>query len=100
MKITEIKGNKITFDNGTTITDYHEQDCCEQVYAAFETLEDTGILDYNFTEIVFEGVPKFGVRINGYSLPCYDRQNGCYSFDLTLIVKDKIPCLPAGAFIF
>lgn len=39
MKIKEILDNKIKFDNGYELEAYHEQDCCENVYADFEILK-------------------------------------------------------------
>lgn len=39
MKIEEIKEDKIMFDNGYELEYYHEQDCCEHVYADFEVLK-------------------------------------------------------------
>lgn len=36
MKIKETTEEAIIFDNGNTITFYHEQNCCEINYADFE----------------------------------------------------------------
>ncbi len=39
MRIKEINDEKIIFDNGYVLSYYHEQDCCETVYADFEVLK-------------------------------------------------------------
>ena len=38
MKIIEIEENILEFDNGYKLEAYHEQDCCENVYADFTIL--------------------------------------------------------------
>lgn len=86
MKIIKIE-NRITFDDGTTITDYHSQDCCESVYADWKQLEDTDIKEKEFRKIKIEGVKGSGFRLNGYFVPCYNSQNGYYGSDLTLEIK-------------
>lgn len=39
MRITKISDEIIKFDNGFELTYYHEQDCCENVYADFKILK-------------------------------------------------------------
>jgi len=114
MKIKEIKEDGIVFDNGYRLTDYHEQECCENVYADFEMLKDynvstvTGknidIKDIDFEEsltylvrgikeTVFNMISKIGEK---FFVPCYNSQNGYYSGNLELIlhkennVKEKL----------
>ena len=88
MKLIKAETNKgIVFNDGTTIIDHHDQDCCEHVYADFDQLADTNIFDNDFNEIEIEGVKEAGFRLNGYFVPCYDQQNGYYSNDLALIIK-------------
>lgn len=87
MKIKEITDEHILFDNGTKITDYHGQDCCERVYADFESLKTTSIMDKNFRDIRITGAKDSGVKLNGYFIPCYNDQNGYYSSDLELIIE-------------
>src|SRR5687767_5287864 len=86
MKLVTIDEEKLTFDDGTMITYDHYQDCCEHVYADFKQLQDTSIWDEDFDELVIEGVPDSGLRVNGYFIPCYNNQNGYYSSGLELIV--------------
>lgn len=96
MKIKEVTEEKIIFDNGTEITYYHEQDCCEEVYADFDHLKNGSRLepltqDHEFSEdIQIEGVPGVGFRFGGPTgwefIPCYNTQNGYYSSDLEIII--------------
>ena len=39
MRIVEIGEKEIKFNNGYILSQYHDQDCCEQVYADFELLK-------------------------------------------------------------
>lgn len=89
MKAIRIVSNKIVFDNGMTISDHHDQDCCEEVYADFEQLEDTNFMNEDFETLHIEGVEDAGIRINNYFVPCYNIQNGYYSGNLTILVRDK-----------
>ena len=43
MKIKEIKEGKIIFDNGYILEYYHDQDCCELVYADFDILKNYNV---------------------------------------------------------
>lgn len=104
MKIKEINGEKIMFDNGYELEYYHEQDCCENVYADFEILKTynlstkTGkiikIEEIDFeeelekliegkVEIGFNMISKIGEK---FFVPCYNEQNGYYSSELELIL--------------
>jgi hypothetical protein len=83
--------------NNIIIEDYHEQDCCEHVYADFSALEDTTFFDEikgkNLTakEVAnnIELVEGKGFRIFGYFVPCYNVQDGYYSSNLTLIITEE-----------
>lgn len=104
MKIKEINEDYLLFDNGYKLEAYHEQDCCENVYADFEMLKDynvstkTGksinIRDIDFEENLdnlilglleqgFNMVSKIGEK---FFVPCYNSQNGYYSSNLDLIL--------------
>lgn len=105
MKIIEIKENKIIFDNEYELESYHEQDCCEHVYADFEVLKDynvstkTGktinIKDIDFEEhleYLIQGIENEGFNMiskigEKFFIPCYNSQNGYYSSELELILK-------------
>ncbi len=84
MKLLSFK-DKLIFDDGTVIEDEHEQDCCENVYADFNQLEGTDVLEHDFKTLDIEGVKDSGFRIDGYFIPCYNQQNGYYSGDLSII---------------
>ena len=59
MKIKSICEDGITFDNGSTLAHYHNQDCCEAVYADWKNMiamtESEGnelkLSDYDFLTI-------------------------------------------------
>lgn len=109
MKIKEITGGKVIFDNGYILDYFHDQDCCEQVYADFDVLETYNVStktgkNINIKEIDFEeDLNKLikGIEGQGFNMiskigeqffvPCYNDQNGYYSNDLELILykKDK-----------
>ncbi len=104
MKIKEVKEESIVFDNGYKLEYYHEQDCCESVYAEFEILKDynvspvTGksidIKEIDFEESLIklaEGVKEVGFNMiskigEKFFVPCYNSQNGYYSGYLELIL--------------
>lgn len=105
MKIKEIGGSYITFDNGETLDSWHYQECCERVYADFEYMQVMGVQPENFVRSddldFFENVLDSIVPIEGLGfylvtkqgicilVSCYNEQNGCYSSDLCLTYKDK-----------
>jgi len=89
-KVKEINHEGILFENGAKIYDYHEQDWCESVYASWqEGLEDTYFKEQVHYEIEIELVEDYGIRINGYGIPCYNRQNGYYSSELKIIFEKE-----------
>ena len=82
----------IFLHDGTRIYFCHEQDCCEEVYADLTALEDTGFAtDTTITKetLKIEIVENYGVRINGYGIPCYNNQNGYYNSYITIYVNDE-----------
>ena len=91
---------------------YHDQDCCENVYADFGALNDTGfekfIIEYINKErsryfdpsIDIEFVEDYGFRINGYGVPCYNSQNGYYNDNLELIIETYHKGALVSNFIF
>lgn len=104
MKIKEFKEESIIFDNDYKLEYYHEQDCCESVYAEFEILKDYNVslvtgknidikeIDFeeSLTKLV-EGVKEVGFNMvskigEKFFVPCYNSQNGYYSGDLELIL--------------
>jgi hypothetical protein len=79
------------------ITDYHDQDCCENVYADFDGINYyiDSIIGKLVKEIIIKGVEEMGILICFYFdydksekvfIPCYNSQNGYYSDNLSLII--------------
>lgn len=104
MKIVKIDRTGIEFDNGATLTHFHDQDCCERVYADWEHIQvltkigrnsiSTEEMDFeeNLTEHIW-GLKDVGFTLedkNGIQLfiSCYNQQNGYYSSDLHLIYNN------------
>ena len=94
MKIVSISQEEILFDNKMAITQQHEQDCCEAVYADFEQLNDTSIKNETFNNGVNVVEHQLGFVIysdsgNSYYVPCYNIQNGYYSDNLSITFPSK-----------
>ena len=105
MKIKEIKEEEIIFDNGYKLKYFHDQDCCELVYADFEILKKynvstkTGkkidIYEIDFCEELnqlVKGIKNCGFNLlskigEKFFVPCYNDQNGNYSDELELILN-------------
>jgi hypothetical protein len=80
----------IHLDDGTIIEFYHEQDCCESVYADLSALDDTGFFNDSsicWENIKIEMVENYGFRLNGYGIPCYNSQNGCYNSNIKVSIS-------------
>lgn len=95
IKIAKINVGYIEFDDGTRITYDHDQDCCEDNYADFEQLRDTGIERETFTTpLTFEKAGEYGFRFGNpgkmYFVPCYSSQNGYYSADVNIYHDDRL----------
>lgn len=96
MKIEAITDEHIMFDNGNRLTTYHDQDCCEQVYADFEAIKayntlgdtaDKSVFDLEFPEdllATIELVKDLGFKFNKVFVPCHNEQNGYYNDELEL----------------
>lgn len=94
--VKAVEGELILTD-GTVISDFHEQDCCENVFADWDSLEDLKtFFEEGFTSLIISKVPGFGFNIlvgDGfcedlrYFVPCYNYQNGYYSSKLELTIK-------------
>ena len=82
MRIESISSDSILFDNGDIIGWEHFQDCCEEVYADFQQLDDLA-RSYNYSEnLIFEEGEYgfcFGDKRRMFFVPCYNIQNGHYS---------------------
>lgn len=104
MRIKEINEEGILFDNGYKLIAYHEQDCCENVYADFEILKTYNVstrtgksikiqeIDFNENlEELIQGIKEQGFNMvskieERFFVPCYNEQNGYYSNNLELIL--------------
>ena len=100
MKIKKIDkiNNVIVFENGWQLTSYHDQECCEEHYLDFASIELDEVKDLDFDlenpEKIIEKVEGYGIRLkpkNGYpvAIPGYAINNGYYSSDLTLYLYDE-----------
>ena len=96
VRISNPNNDQILFDNGLTLSSYHDQDCCEHHYLDFSNLklEDFENLEFDLSEDkFFERVEDYGIRlipINGHpiSIPGYGSNNGYYSSNLSLVLSD------------
>ena len=99
MKIKKIDKlyNAIVFENGWRLTSHHEQDCCEEHYLDFTSIEFDEVKDLDFDlenpKEIIEKVEGYGIRLkpkNGYpvAIPGYACNNGYYSSNLTLYLYD------------
>lgn len=82
------------------ISDHHDQDCCEAVYADLEdiNLYKNSLIDnyYGYKELIIKGVEDVGFLLcfmknneegEKILIPCHNEQNGYYSDGLDLIVE-------------
>lgn len=96
MKVIELGEESIIFDDGTKLFSNHISGCCESHYLSFKyiELEDFDGLEFDLSnDSFFERVDGFGIRLiakNGQkiSVPGYGHNNGYYSHELTLIIKN------------
>lgn len=88
--------------NGGTleISSYHQQDCCESVYADMSVLKyhQESLKGKELQQISIKGVESMGFLLClyfGYDdnekifIPCYNSQNGYYSDNLELVIKHE-----------
>ena len=91
----DLEYNYILFDNGYKLMTNHDQDCCENNYADFNQLDNTGIWSEEFDEdLIIDTIDDEGFRIRAksgywYFVPCYSEQNGYYSNDLIVSLVDN-----------
>lgn len=97
MKVVKID-DALYFDDGTVLSSYHTQDCCEShdLYFGDLTLEDFDGLEFDLTkDDFFERVEDYGIAllpINGHPvrIPGYGYNNGYYSSQLELTLTGAI----------
>lgn len=96
-KIKEIKNDIIYFENGYELYSDHDQDCCESHYLDFEHIDESDYKDLEFDlskDDFFTRIPGYGIQLNALNnfplrIPGYGSNNGYYSDNLTLILKDN-----------
>lgn len=97
-KIIKLEENLIRFDDGTTITADHCQDCCECNYADCKQVDDIAkYTDFDTTNLEFEAVEGSGFRFGNkpakmFFVPCYSDQSGYYSSDVNIYLNGEL-CL-------
>lgn len=96
MKVIKVDEESITFDDGTKILSNHDGECCEEHYLSFKNIElkDFDGMEFNLSnDSFFERVEGFGIRLvaknnQKISIPGYGYNNGYYSDDLELVIKN------------
>lgn len=79
-----------------SIADCHWQDCCEEVYADWDSVDKCELLDVlDNAEYVRFSNCEYGFRIcaDGHHpifVPCYNIQNGYYNNTLTIALWDNV----------
>lgn len=90
-KIKFVCDESIEFENGMAIEYFHNRECCEENYLDFEQLEPIA-RGYIFElPIIIEACDcgiRFGDRRLKFFVPCYSIQNGFYSRELDVVLKD------------
>lgn len=82
-----------------TLETYHSQDCCEHVYGDWSAVKAQfqELVGQKLSQVVIKAVEEMGILVNFvtyYSnnhkvfVACYNSQNGYYSDNLSLRVKD------------
>lgn len=100
--IVEDEAVTFTFcdDSKITVSTYHDQSCCEHVYGDFSVMKyhSTELTGKNIEKIEIKAVTDMGFLLcikTGYDsytkvfIPCYNYQNGYYSDQLMLNIKDN-----------
>ncbi len=95
-RVTYVDKDVLRFDDGSELSSDHDQDCCEHHYLDFsgQSVSDFEGLDFDFSSDFFEKVDDYGIRllpVNGHpvSVPGYGHNNGYYSANLTLVLKQS-----------
>jgi hypothetical protein len=96
MKVVTINDEDVIFDDGSVLYSEHDQECCESHYLSFADLsvDDFKGLEFDlYSETFFERVEDYGIRLivtNGVAIPVpgYGSNNGYYSSNLALVLKD------------
>jgi hypothetical protein len=100
IKLVEDEKVEINYGDNINILveTYHEQDCCENVYADFSIMKNfiEQLKDEYVSKLIIKGVKDMGFLLCferqleddiKIFIPCYNSQNGYYSSDLSLKLK-------------
>ena len=98
VNLVETIEDGIKFSDGTEISTYHSQDCCEHVYADWSYILENDF-PKNIRGISISIVPNSGIllhfelgnpheKVPPIFVPCYNEQNGYYSSNLELIASN------------
>ena len=74
----------IELSNGWSIGFFHDQDCCEHVFAECDNVK----VGTQLVRLEIKRVDGMGVLFNGQLINCYNEQNGYYSDDLSMSISD------------
>lgn len=94
--ILGVKNDELVLSTGHTIGTYHEQDCCERVYADWSVLDmQTGVFGKRLRFLVIRPVDdglvleaaRYPFGMDKIFIPCYSEQNGYCSDALSLDIK-------------
>jgi len=94
-KVTYVDRDELRFDDGSSLSSAHDQDCCEDHYLDFsgQSLSDFDGLDFDLSSpSFFERVEDYGIRLipvsgHSVSIPGYGYNNGYYSSNLALVLN-------------
>ena len=98
IKVINLKNDVIYFDDGTELYSEHESDCCETHKLVLDdlTLDDFEGLEFNIEDDnFFTRIKDYGIALNpiiGFPIriPGYAFNNGWYSSNLALVVRNII----------
>lgn len=96
VKVVKIDGLGIYFDNGYSLQDYHDSECCENHYLGFDSLDLSEFdgLEFDLSgDNFFKKIEDFGIELVpikgwGVKIAGYSDNNGWYSSDLSISVFD------------
>ena len=95
VKVAEIKDDMLVFDDGSTLSSYHNQECRETHYLDFEhnDIREFEGLDFDLScDNFFARISEYGITLlpeNGHCIriPGYGSNNGYYNGELALVLK-------------
>lgn len=97
IKVIKINQDSIEFNDGTILSSYHNQDCCEDHSLSMDdlTLADFDDLEFDLSKgNFFKKIEDYGIElipIKGWPIriPGHGANNGYYCSDLFLTIVNK-----------